>query len=299
MSMSFEPLRCAYPDLDHVAHFVPDAEAARASLSVMGFTLTPFSAQSHRLRPDGPLVPAGTGNRCVMLDHGYLEFLTPTHDTPNAAQLHAAIQRYVGVHLIAFGTVTPQDDFGRLARGGFEPLAPISLQRTVGTVVGDATARFTVVRVAPTAMAEGRIQFCQHHTRDVVWQPRWTAHPNRATGLAGVLLCVADPREAARRYERFTGLSSQSSGNSIRLDCADGRGYLLFVSPETLKQRLGLSVPALPWICGYVLDSSDLRVTQGMVRGAVYDGRWLVDLDASLGGVMMFQREGSTPLQIE
>ena len=49
--------------LDHLAHFVPDAEGASDALTRLGFTLTPFSEQSHRLRDDGPLVPAGTASR--------------------------------------------------------------------------------------------------------------------------------------------------------------------------------------------------------------------------------------------
>ena len=59
--------------LDHVAHFVPDMENAAPALEKLGFTLTPFSAQSHRLEPGGPLTPAGTGNRCIMFKRGYIE----------------------------------------------------------------------------------------------------------------------------------------------------------------------------------------------------------------------------------
>ena len=93
--------------LDHVGHFVPHADAASAALEKLGFMLTPFSEQSHRIEPGGPLTPAGAGNRCVMLRQGYLEFLTPTADTPVANQLRASIKRYVGPHLIAFGTAAP------------------------------------------------------------------------------------------------------------------------------------------------------------------------------------------------
>ena len=46
-------------NIDHVAHFVPHIDAAGTALERAGFTLTPFSAQSHRLEPGGPLVPAG------------------------------------------------------------------------------------------------------------------------------------------------------------------------------------------------------------------------------------------------
>src|SRR5687767_4162067 len=97
-------------NLDHVSHFVPDIDDASDDLARLGFTLTPFSPQSHRLEPGGPLVPAGTGNRCIMFERGYLEFLTPMSDTPLAAQLNAAMSRYVGVHLIAFGTAAPDVD---------------------------------------------------------------------------------------------------------------------------------------------------------------------------------------------
>src|SRR5262245_5533969 len=119
--------------LDHIAYFVPHIDAASDALERLGFLPTPFSAQSHRLEPGGPLVPAGTGNRCVMLESGYLEFLTPTGDTSVAAQLRTAIKRYVGVHSIIFGTSAPEADYARLEKAGFGPLPPIALQREVAT----------------------------------------------------------------------------------------------------------------------------------------------------------------------
>lgn len=291
-----------HPDIDHIAHFVPDIVHAGDALERLGFTLTPFSAQSHRLEPNGPLVPAGTGNRCVMMRSGYLEFLTPTHDTPNAQLLRLAIQRYIGIHLIAFGTQTPDTDYQRLSAGGFSPLTPVALQRQASTADGgEATARFTVVRVAPAAMAEGRIQFCQHHTRDVVWQPRWLKHANHAVGLTGVLICVADPAEAAQRYSRFTGLRAQAAGaptNCWRLDSADGHGYLLFVSPALLQQSLGVTAPALPWIAGCVIDSDNIAATKSIVGGYIVNQRIVIKLPASLGGMMIFQSSHSPPLQL-
>jgi hypothetical protein len=85
--------------------------------------------------------PAGTGNRCIMLKRGYLECLAPTGDTPVANQLRTAIQRYVGVHSIIFGTGAADADHARLAREGFSPLEPIALQRQLMTQDGEHTAR--------------------------------------------------------------------------------------------------------------------------------------------------------------
>ena len=84
--------------LDHVSHFVPDLDAAGAWLARLGFAVTPVSAQ---VTQGGP---AGTANRCVMLNEGYLEFLTPTMSTPNAERMRKSMRRYRGVHLVCFGT---------------------------------------------------------------------------------------------------------------------------------------------------------------------------------------------------
>jgi len=284
-------------NIDHVAHFVPHIDSASSALEQTGFTLTPFSAQSHRLEPGGPLVPAGSGNRCVMLREGYLEFLTPTADTPIANQLRTAIQRYTGLHLIAFGSAGAEADHARLEKNGFTPLPTVALQRQISTEQGEETARFSVVRVPPGTMAEGRIQYCQQHTPQWLWQDRWTAHANGARGLASVIICVADPQEAAQRYARFTGLLAQVSNDQWRIDTQ--RGALLFVSPEQLQGSLHITAPALPWIAGYVLTTDDITLTRNRLKAGQCDTR---DLDTShlllqwpgaLGGIVIFQSTGA------
>lgn len=284
-------------NVDHVAHFVPHADAASAALEKVGFTLTPFSAQSHRTEPGGPLMPAGTGNRCAMLQRGYLEFLTPTGDTQIAHQLRSAIQRYVGPHLIAFGTAAPETDHARLLKGGFAPLDPVALQREIDTEHSRETARFTVVRVPPQAMPEGRIQFCQHHTPQLVWQQRWMFHPNRAAALAGVILRVADAQEAAQRFSRYTGLLAQVSGSVWRIDTT--RGYLIFVDRDTLHRRLDVVPPTLPWIAGCVLKSDDIAATGDFLRKSgtpvhvLGNQRLLVKLPPAVGGILIFEPKQS------
>lgn len=288
-------------NIDHVAHFVPHIDAASTALEQAGFTLTPFSAQSHRLEPGGPLVSAGADNRCVMLREGYLEFLTPTGDTPIAQQLRSSIQRYTGLHLIALGTTTPDADHARLAKTGFSPLPPVALQREIGTADGNGTARFTVVRVPPGTMAEGRIQFCQQHTPELLWQPRWLEHRNHAHGLVAVILCVADPQEAAQRYARYTGLLAQVCDAQWRIDTR--RGALLFVTPDAVEKKSGVTAPTLPWIAGYVLSSDSLAATRDVLTTAHCDmhafeqGRLLLRWPGTVGGFVLFQKTG-TPLPI-
>jgi hypothetical protein len=283
--------------LDHIAHFVPDMDAASTALARLGFTLTPFSAQSHRLTPDGPLVPAGTGNRCVMLERGYLEFLTAFGESSVADQLRAAMRRYIGVHLVAFGTAAPQADHARLAREGFQPLEPVALQRPIGTESGERTARFSVVRVPPASMPEGRIQYCEQRTPGFLWQPRWLDHANGAVALDAVTLCVADVHEAAARYARFTGLAAESAGRWRVLRTS--RGTLAFGSRETVEGELGIAAPALPWIAAYTLRVRDLAATCAYLRSAAWSPRILdarrslVALPDALGGAIVFSDSGA------
>lgn len=289
--------RCQVPDagrlvLDHVAHFVPDHEAATAALRRLGFTVTPFSPQSHRPTPESPLTPAGTGNVCVMLRRGYLEFLTPTADTPLAHQLREAMARHIGPHLVALGTADPEADRARLAAGGFEALPVLSLERPIGTPEGERTARFGVARVPAGTMPEGRIQFVQQKTPELLWQRHWLDHPNRAFALAGVYVCVADLAAATARYERYLGLPATPWGSARRL--ATARGDLILVGPETLKQRFGIDAPAMPWIAGCALECGSTRDARSRIEmndlttQDLEEGRFFTPGPPEIGGFFTF-----------
>src|ERR687896_1208718 len=129
--------------LDHVAHFVPDLGAAARLAESLGFAVTPESA--HRAQG----APAGTSNRCIMLEEGYIEILAPTLDTPNAQRVRSRMARHDGVHLACFGTPDAEGEHGRLAAHGFEPEPVVNLERTVDSA---ARVRFRVVYVPPQAM---------------------------------------------------------------------------------------------------------------------------------------------------
>ena len=157
--------------LDHVGYFVRDPQAAAAALNRAGFAPTPVSIQ---VAPDGG--PTGTGNVCAMMTRGYMEVLFKTADTPLGREFEAALARHSGIQLAAFAVADANLWHRRLGDAGFRtrPIAPF--KRPVGTETGTDTASFTVARVEPGEMAEGRIQMLTHHTEDAVWQKRWLRH---------------------------------------------------------------------------------------------------------------------------
>lgn len=233
--------------LDHVSHFVPDLEAVRALLEVLGFAVTPESAQ---VTQDGP---AGTSNRCVMLAEGYLEFLTPTADTPNAARLEKSMRRYRGVHLVCFGTPAAEEEHFRLQNHGFAPQPIVRLERRVE---GGMKVRFSVVRAAPGKMPGGRVQYVQHLAPEAIWRPQHLRHRNGVLGLTAAYVVAANPVRAAARWARFMGGLPRREGKLVSLQT--DRGKVLIGTRAQMRALLGRA-PRSPSIAGYALACRDPR----------------------------------------
>jgi hypothetical protein len=263
--------------LDHVAHFVPDLGAAARLAESLGFAVTPESA--HRAQG----APAGTSNRCIMLEHGYIEILAPTLDTPNAQRVRSRMARYDGVHLACFGTPDAQAEHGRLAAHGFEPEPLVALERTLEN--GDRV-RFRVVYVPPARMSEGRIQYVQHLSPEVIWTAASLAHDNSVIGLEAVYVVAEHPGEVAARWARFSGLLPRPDGPLVQLDCA--RGRVVVGTRQALDKLLG-SAPPAPGIAGYALSFRDpqaflarctaLRIErhgEAVVLPPALGGAWLI-----------------------
>jgi hypothetical protein len=276
--------------LDHVAHFIPDLAAARGTLQAMGFAVTPESAQRTQ---DGP---AGTSNVTVMLPQGYLEFLAPTMDTPNAAKLRAAMKRYSGVHLACFGTPAAEEEQARLATHGFAPLPLVELSRETET----GRAQFKVLRPAPDAMPEGRVQFVQHLSPEVIWHERWMGHANGVRKLACLFVVADDPVAVAARWGHFAALLPRPAGRFVHL--RTDRGDVLVGRRAEWERLFGDEVPAAPALAGYALECRDPEGFAGRVLMAGAAVRKLrprlftAVLPPSVGGNWVFGTEKSLAL---
>jgi hypothetical protein len=255
--------------LDHVAHFVADPESASRALVRAGFAPTPVSVQVNPDPAGGLPQPTGTGNVTCMLDRGYLEILFKTSDTPLSRELDAAMARYHGVHLAAFAVADAAAMQARLGQAGFQTRPLVNMQRPVETAAGTDIAAFSVVRLAPGEMPEGRVQALTHHTEHTVWQPRWLSHPNGAHGLIDIVIAEADIEEAAGRFHRFLGRAPKAGrfGPAFHLD----RGGVQLVSAGSLAQLLPrLAVPGLPFMAGYWIAAASLdQVTACLCAGEI------------------------------
>ena len=260
--------------LDHLAHFVPDLGAAAAVWEKLGFKVTPVS--HHEVAGK----PAGTSNRCVMLDEGYLELLAPTMDTPNAGRVRERMKRFIGVHLACFGTPDATAEQQRLAAQGFAPEPVVHLKRKIET---GASVEFRVVYVPPDRMPEGRVQYCEHVTPAQVWREGFV-NPFR---LRAVYVVADEPEEVAARWGRFGGLLPRPEDGFVRLNTA--RGRVVVGTRKTLAKVLG-DVPPAPALAGYALSCSDpdAFAARCSKAGLQVAGR-RVTLPAALGGTWLLE----------
>ena len=280
--------------VDHIAHWVQDLPSAARAMEELGFVLTPYTEHTNSTAPGEPILPAGSANHCIMLREGYLELLTPTADTAISRELRAGIERYTGVHLIAFNCSDAEMQRERLIAEGFDQRPVVDLRRKTDTGDGGpGTLRFTVIRPVPGTMAEGRIQFLTHHTPGLLWQERWMNHPNTAERLREVVICVADPDEAAGRFQRYLDRKAQRIDGGWLIACNRG-AVVLLGRPAFEKCLPGIGIPGLPFIAGYVIQCRDLDACRVCLKGKEIVYRELTDdvvavtVPAALGGSLLF-----------
>jgi hypothetical protein len=260
--------------LDHLAHFVPDLDAAASVWEKLGFRVTPISV--HQVAGK----PAGTSNRCVMLGEGYVELLAPTLKTPNAARVRALMKRHDGVHLVCFGTPDAAAERARLAAHGFEPEPMVKLERKLET--GEAV-RFNVVYVPPGKMPEGRVQYCEHVTPQHVWRKAFV----NDFRLRSVYVVADEPEEVAARWGRFGGLLPRPEDGFVRLNTM--RGQIRIGRRSLLEKLLGRCPPA-PAIAAYALSCRDPAAFAKRCSKAGLKVRHnVVALPAALGGTWLLE----------
>ena len=283
--------------LDHVGHFVSDAEAASRALARAGFAPTPVSIQYN---PDGS--PIGTGNITAMLHRGYIEVLFKAADTPLGREFEAALAGNAGVHLTNFAVVDAAKAHQRLTEDGFAMRPLVQFQRPVGTETGPGIAAFTVVRLERGAMPEGRIQILTHRTEHTVWQKRWLDHRNGALALIDVVIASPDIAEATARFERFLGRQAREMAFGQTAFLLD-RGQLQLFSDSTFTAMFPeISVPRLPFIGVYAIRVRSVGAVEALVRQEGLSlrrvGAALVVLfpdELGLGAWVFVERDGDLP----
>ena len=219
------------PALDHVVIGLrTQLDAGAERFRRLGFALTPRGV--HTL---------GSVNHLAVFATDYLELLAVPEGETRRPEILAAPR---GLNAMVFATEDADSVQAALAAAGLPAGKAEQFSRPVALAPGlTRAATFRTVRLPAEMVAAGRLYFCQHLTRDLVWRDAWRRHPNAAAGISRIVIAAADPAPLCALFARMFGT------DQVRTDAAGGTLALGLArceirTPAALRRAFGAAAPA-------------------------------------------------------
>jgi hypothetical protein len=254
------------PTLDHVVVNVRDRiDAGLETYRRLGFTMTPRGY--HTL---------GSMNHLAIFGTEYLELIAaPSGDTRRGEIMAAPL----GLNGLVFATDDSAAVYAALRDAGVPVEPPLEFSRPVELPGGPRDATFRTVRLAPGTVAVGRIYFCHHFTRDLVWRDEWRHHANGAVGVSRAVIAARDPSHLGQLFRRMFGEDAVRQ-NATGCSLVIGLSQFDIVTPTGFAHDFGDAAPtgdgrdefmAALTIRTRSLDAAAAALAAGKIRG-VYRG---------------------------
>jgi Glyoxalase-like domain len=218
------------PTLDHVVVNVRDQiDAGLQCYQRLGFTMTPRGY--HTL---------GSINHLAIFGNEYLELIAAAPGETRRAEILSAP---FGLNGLVFGTEDSAAVYASLHAAGVPVEPPLEFSRPVELAGGPKDATFRTVRLTPGTVPAGRIYFCHHFTRDLVWRDEWRHHANGAIGVARAVIAARDPSALGSLFARMFGEDAVRR-NDAGCSLAVGLSRFDVVTPDDLTREFGDAAPA-------------------------------------------------------
>jgi hypothetical protein len=271
--------------LDHVViNARDDMDHAADVYRRLGFTLTERGYHS-----------LGSMNHLAMFGTDYLELIAVPK---NATSGRLDILNYAfGLNGLVFGSEDSADTFAELQKVGAPFDAPVEFTRPVKHSGGQGDARFRTVRMKAGHMPYGRVYFCHHFTRELVWRDEWRHHANGAVAVARAIIVEPDPAKGAKLYADMFGkeaIHDIKGGKSLTV----GNSRFDIVTEAALKQEFGDAVPDAEgrpaYMAGLSLRTTSLAkaakaLQSGKIEGVVTKAdRLIVPASQAINAVLEF-----------
>jgi hypothetical protein len=248
------------PTLDHVVVNVRDRiDEALETYQRLGFTMTPRGY--HTL---------GSMNHLAILGTEYLELIAARTGETRRAEILASP---FGLNGLVFGTDDSAAVYSSLHANGVPVEPPLEFSRPVelpDSSVRDAT--FRTVRLTPGTVAAGRIYFCHHFTRDLVWRDEWRHHANGAVGVIRAVIAACDPSVLGELFERMFG---SSAVRQVTGGCSLAVGLSRFdvLTIEEVARQFGDAAPDSDGRGEYMAALTLRTRSLDMAAGTIANGR--------------------------
>ena len=270
--------------LDHVViNARDDMDRAADIYRRIGFTLTERGYHS-----------LGSMNHLAMFGTDYLELIAiPKGATSGRLDL---LDYAYGLNGLVFGAEDSAATYAALVKAGVPVDPPVEFTRPVKYSGGQGDARFRTVRMKAGVVPYGRVYYCHHFTRELVWRDEWRHHANGTVAVARALIVEPDPAKGAKLYADMFGpenIRDIKGGKSVVV----GNSRFDSVPEAALRDACGDAVPAAEgrpaYMAGLTLRTLSLRkaadaLKTGGIESVTRDGRIVVPAPAAMNAVLEF-----------
>lgn len=251
------------PTLDHVVINARDEMDQAAEIyRQLGFTLTERGYHS-----------LGSINHLAMFGTDYLELIAvPKGATSGRLDI---LNYSFGLNGLVFGSEDSAATYGALSKAGVPVEPPVEFTRPVKYAGGQGDARFRTVRMKAGVVPYGRVYYCHHFTRELVWRDEWRHHGNGAVAVARTLIVEPDPAKGAKLYADMFGpeaVRDIKGGKTVVI----GNSRLDILTPAALKEQFGDAVPDAEgrpaYMAGLTFRTTSLAKTAQALRAGKIGG---------------------------
>jgi len=216
--------------LDHVViNARDDMDRALDVYRRLGFTFTERGYHS-----------LGSMNHLAMFGTDYLELIAvPKNATSGRLDL---LNYPFGLNGLVFGSEDSAVTYAALEKAGLPFDPPVEFTRPVKYTGGQGDARFRTVRMKAGHVPYGRIYYCHHFTRDLVWRDEWRHHANGTVAVVRAVIVEPDPAKGAKLYADMFGKETVrdiKGGKSVVI----GNSRFDIVTEAALKAEFGDAAP--------------------------------------------------------
>ena len=272
------------PTLDHVVINARDEmDRAEDIYRRLGFTLTERGYHS-----------LGSTNHLAMFGTDYLELIAvPENATSGRLDL---LNYSYGLNGLVFGSEDSAVTYAALAKAGLPFDPPSEFTRPVKYTGGQGDARFRTIRMKAGVVPYGRIYYCHHFTRDLVWRDEWRHHANGTVAVERAVIVEPDPAAGAKLYGDMFGpeaVRDIKNGKKVVI----GNSRFDIVTEAELKTQFGDAAPDAEGRKGYMA-ALTLRTTSlakaaealkaGKIPFTQKDGRLVVPAKEAMNATLEF-----------
>src|SRR5437763_2183354 len=263
--------------LDHVViNARDDMDRAADIYTRLGFTLTERGYHS-----------LGSMNHLAMFGTDYLELIAvPKGATTGRLDL---LNYPFGLNGLVFGSEDSAVTYAALQKAGLPFDPPVEFTRPVKYSGGQGDARFRTVRMKAGHVPYGRIYYCHHFTRDLVWRDEWRHHANGTVAVVRAIIVEPDPAKGAKLYADMFGkenVRDMKGGKTVVI----GNSRLDIVTEATLKAEFGDAAPDPEGRSAYMAGLTFRTVSLAKAAQALQDGK-IASVVKSAGRVVVPAKE--------